>query len=200
MIDMGYLETVARVMHGNFENATDAEKLAAVRDVTVGCSVAAAAVAVQPVPLLDVALLAPVQIGMVQAIGQVHGHKLDAKSVVEMLATFGGAIVTRSVLGAVVKVIPVFGWAASASMAYAMTYALGEVSHCYFASGRGMSATELRSLFRSVYDAKRSEKAHAAKANESLSDKLRQVTDAYESGLLTEEEYRKKKEEILAGL
>jgi hypothetical protein len=63
-----------------------------------------------------------------------------------------------------------------------------------------MSATELRSLFRSVYDAKRSEKAHAAKANESLSDKLRQVTDAYESGLLTEEEYRKKKEEILAGL
>jgi uncharacterized protein (DUF697 family) len=197
---MGYLETIARVMHGNFENATDAEKLAAVRDVTVVCSVAAAAVTVQPVPLLDIALLAPVQVTMVQAIGQVHGHKLDAKSVVEVLATFGGTIVTRSILGSVVKVIPVFGWAASASMAYAMTYAIGEVSHCYFTSGRGLSSSQLRSMFRSVYDAKRAEKTAAAKANETLKERLRQVTEAYESGLLTEEEYRKEKEEVLAAL
>jgi hypothetical protein len=123
---MGYLETVARVMHGNFDDATDAEKLAAVRDVTVVCSVGAAAIAVQPVPLLDVALLAPVHIGMVQAIGQVHGHKLDAKSVVEMLATFGGSIVTR--------------------------------------------------------------------------EKLRQLGEAYAAGLLSEEEYRAKKEELLKAL
>jgi uncharacterized protein (DUF697 family) len=197
---MGYLETIARVMHGNFENATDAEKLAAVRDVTVVCSVAAAAVTVQPVPLLDIALLAPVHVTMVQAIGQVHGHKLDAKSVVEVLATFGGSIVTRSVLGSVVKVIPVFGWAASASMAYAMTYAIGEVSHCYFTSGRGLSSSQLRSMFRAVYDAKRAEKTAAAKANETLKERLRQVTEAWESGLLTEEEYRKKKEEVLGDL
>jgi uncharacterized protein (DUF697 family) len=194
---MGYLETIARVMHGNFEHATDAEKLAAVRDVTIVCSVGAAAVTVQPVPLLDIALLAPVHVGMVQAIGQVHGHKLDAKSVVEVLATFGGTLVTRSILGSVVKVIPVFGWAASASMAYAMTYAIGEVSHCYFASGRGLSSSQLRTMFRSVYDAKRAEKAEAAKANETLKDKLRQLTDAYEAGLLTAEEYREKKEQVL---
>jgi uncharacterized protein (DUF697 family) len=197
---MGYLETIARVMHGNFENATDADKLAAVRDVTVVCSVAAAAVTVQPVPLLDIALLAPIHVMMVQAIGQVHGHKLDAKSVVETLATFGGSIVTRSVLGSVVKVIPVFGWAASASMAYAMTYAIGEVSHCYFMSGRGLSSSQLRSMFRAVYDAKRAEKTAAAKANETLKERLRQVTEAYESGLLTEEEYRKKKEDVLGDL
>jgi uncharacterized protein (DUF697 family) len=197
---MGYLETLARVMHGNFDHATDAEKHEAVRDVTLVCSVAAAAVTVQPVPLLDIALLAPIHIGMVQAIGQVHGHKLDAKSVVEMLATFGGSIVTRSVLGSVVKVIPIFGWAASASMAYAMTYAIGEVSHCYFASGRGLSSAQLRSMFRSVYDSKRAEKADAAKTNETLKDKLRQVTDAYEAGFLSEEEYRKKKEDVLKEL
>jgi uncharacterized protein (DUF697 family) len=137
---------------------------------------------------------------MVQAIGQVHGHKLDTKSVVEMLATFGGAIVTRSIIGSVVKIVPVFGWAASASMAYAMTYAIGEVSHSYFRSGRGMSATQLQSMFRTVYDAKRAEKAESAKANESLKDKLRQLTDAYESGLLTEDEYRKKKEDVLKEL
>ena len=43
-------------------------------------------------------------------------------------------------------------------MAYAMTYAIGEVSHCYFTTGRGLSSSQLRSLFRSVYDAKRAEK------------------------------------------
>jgi len=164
---MGTFETVARVMHGHFDDATDSEKLAAVRDVTVASSVAAAAIAVQPVPFLDVALLAPIHIAMVQAIGRVHGYKLDTKSVVEMLATFGGSIVTRGVLGSVVKVIPVFGWAASASMAYAMTYAIGEASHAYFACGRGLSSSELQRLFRSVYEAKRAEKegAGAAKAD-----------------------------------
>ena len=194
---MGYRETVARVMRGNFESASDTEKVAAVHDVTVVCSVAAAALAIQPVPFLDVALLAPVHIGMVQAIGQVHGYRLDAKSVVEILATFGGSLVTRSVLGSAAKLVPVVGWAASASMAYAMTYALGEVSHAYFASGRGISSSELRSMFRSVYDAKRSERAAAAQANPSLREKLRQLSEAYASGLLSDEEYRRKKEELL---
>jgi uncharacterized protein (DUF697 family) len=168
--------------------------------VTVVCSVAAAAVTVQPVPLLDIALLAPIHVGMVQAIGQVHGYKLDAKSVVEVLATFGGAIVARSVIGSVVKIIPVFGWAASASMAYAMTHAVGEVSHGYFACGRGMSSAQLRSLFRSTYEAKRAEKNEATRANETLKEKLRQLTEAYEAGLLTEEEYRRKKEDVLKDL
>ena len=55
---MGYAETIGRVMHDNFRHASDAEKLAAVRDVTLVCSVASAAVAVQPIPFLDMALLA----------------------------------------------------------------------------------------------------------------------------------------------
>jgi uncharacterized protein (DUF697 family) len=197
---MGYVETIGRVMHVNFENASDSEKLSAVRDVTVVCSVAAAAIAIQPIPILDLALLAPVHIAMVQAIGQVHGHKLDVKTDVEVMATFGGTIVTRGILGSVVKLIPVIGWAASASMAYAMTYAIGEVSHCYFKSGRGLSSAQLRSMFRSVYETKRAEKEAAARASETLKEKLRQVTDAYEAGLLTEEEYRKKKEDVLKEL
>jgi len=40
----------------------------------------------------------------------------------------------------------------------------------------------------------------AAKASETLKEKLRQVTDAYEAGLLTEEEYREKKEQVLKEL
>jgi uncharacterized protein (DUF697 family) len=197
---MGYAETIGRVMHGDFAEATDAERLEAVREVTVVCSVAAAAAAVQPVPLLDLALLTPIHIGLVQAVGQIHGHKLDAKTVVEVTASFGASIVARGVVMSALKLIPVFGWAASASMAYAMTYAIGEVSHCYFKSGRGLSARDLRSMYRSVYEAKRAEKEAAARGSESLKDKLRQITEAYEAGLLSEEEFRRKKEEVLRAL
>jgi hypothetical protein len=85
-------------------------------------------------------------------------------------------------------------------MAYAMTHAVGEVSHGYFACGRGMSSAQLRSLFRSTYEAKRAEKNEATRANETLKEKLRQLTEAYEAGLLTEEEYRRKKEDVLKDL
>jgi uncharacterized protein (DUF697 family) len=159
---MGYVETIGRVLHGNFEAATDREKLEAAREITVVCSVAAGAVALEPIPFADVALLAPIQVAMVQGIGQAYGHKLDTKTVVEMLATIGGALVTRGVLGSVLKLVPVFGWAASASMAYAMTYAIGEVSHAYFKGGRGLSAVEMKTMFRSVYEATRTEQEAAS--------------------------------------
>ena len=110
-----YGETIGRVMNGSFEDATEAEKGEAVRDVTTVCSVAAAAVAIQPVPLLDMALLAPIHVAMVQAIGQVHGSKLDRKSVIEILSTFGASIVTRAAVLSAIKIVPVFGWAASRS-------------------------------------------------------------------------------------
>src|SRR5439155_20293775 len=143
----------------------EAEKGEAVRDVTTVCSVAAAAVAIQPVPLLDMALLAPIHVAMVQAIGQVHGSKLDRKSVIEILSTFGASIVTRAVVLSAIKIVPVFGWAASVSMAYALTYAIGEVSHAYFRSGRGLSSRELQSMFSAIYRQKKAEKEAAAGAN-----------------------------------
>jgi uncharacterized protein (DUF697 family) len=193
-----YADTIGRVMHGSFDGASFEERTKAVRDVTLVSSVAAAAVAVQPIPLLDMALLAPIHIAMVQAIARVHGHDLDRKSVVEILGTFGASIVTRAVVLSALKIVPFFGWAASASMAYAMTYAIGEVSHCYFASGRGMSNAELKSMFRSIYERKRAEKDASAEGNATLREKLRQLADAFESGLLTESEYREKKEQLLA--
>jgi len=193
-----YAETVGRVMNGSFADASFEEKTKAVRDVTTVCSVAAAAVAIQPVPFLDMALLAPIHVAMVQAIGQVHGCSLDRKSVLEILGTFGASIVARSVVLSAVKLIPIFGWAASASMAYAMTYAIGEVSHAYFASGRGMASSELRSMFDAIYRRTRAEKEASAAENSTLAARLRQLTEAFEHGLLTEAEYRQKKEQLLA--
>jgi uncharacterized protein (DUF697 family) len=191
-------DTLKRVMDGDFANAGDDERREAVRDVIQVASVASAAVAVQPIPFVDTALLAPIQIGMVQAIGRVHGHRLDKKSILEMLSTFGASIVAQNVILAAAKFVPFIGWVVGVSMAYALTYAIGEVSDYYFRAGRGVSPTELQDMFKRVYSEKRKEKEAEHKQDATLKDKLEQLKQAKEAGVLTEAEFERKKEEILA--
>jgi uncharacterized protein (DUF697 family) len=192
-----YLETLKRIMEGGYDSASEAEKTQAVRDVIQVCSLAAGAVAIQPIPFADIALVSPIQIGLAQAIGRIHGHHLDRKSVVEILSTFGASIVAQNVIMAAAKFVPFIGWAVGPSMAYALTYAVGEVSDFYFRSGRGVSPDDLRSMFERIYKQKRSEKETAAKGNETLKEKLEQLQEAFTSGLITEAEFAAKKEELL---
>lgn len=192
-----YLETLRRVMDGDFERASQAEKDAAIRDLIQVCSIAAAAVTVQPIPLLDTALIAPIQIGMVQGIARVHGYHLDKKSILEILGTFGASLVAQNVIMAAAKLIPFAGALITISMAYALTWAIGEVSDHYFRNGRGVPEGELREMFKRIYDEKKAEKQAQNRSNDTLKSKLEQLKKAYESGLLTEEEFARKKEELL---
>ena len=193
-----YADTLRRVLEGDFHEATTQQKREASREVITACSIAAGAVAIQPVPLLDAVLISPIQIGMVQAIARVHGYSLDQKSVVEILSTFGASIVAQNVVMAAAKFVPFGGWIVTISMAYALTYAIGEVAETYFSTGRGVAPTELKEMFKSVYKEKRAQKEAEHTGDASLKDKLLQLTEAFKAGLLTEEEYIKKKEELLA--
>jgi len=193
-----YLDTLERVMKGDFQDASDQEKADAVRDVIQVCSVASAAVAWQPIPLLDTVLISPIQIAMVQAIGRIHGHKLDEKSIVEILSTFGASLLAQNLIMAAAKLIPFAGWIVGMSMAYALTYAVGEVSDHYFRNGRGVDQQDLKQMFDKVYKAKKAEKQAAHRSNESLKDKLEQLKEARGAGLLTEDEFEAKKQELLA--
>ncbi len=194
-----YLDTLERVMKGDFQDASPEEKADAVRDVIQVCSVASAAVAWQPIPLLDTVLISPIQIAMVQAIGRIHGHKLDQKSVIEILSTFGASLLAQNLIMAAAKLIPFAGWIVGMSMAYALTYAVGEVSDHYFRHGRGVDQQDLKQMFDKVYKNKKAEKQAEHRSNETLKDKLEQLKDAYGAGLLTEEEFEAKKQELLAG-
>jgi uncharacterized protein (DUF697 family) len=193
-----HFETIRRVMEGGYDDASDEVKVGAVRDVIQVCSVAAGAVTLQPFPLVDFVLVSPIQIAMVQAIGRIHGHKLDQKSVLEILSTFGASLVAQNAIMAAAKFIPFAGWAVSISMAYALTYAIGEVADFYFKSGRGVEQETLKSMFDRVYREKKAEKQASAQGDSTLKDRLEQLKDAFESGLLTEEEFEKKKQDLLA--
>lgn len=192
-----YMDTINRVLGGDFADATREERAEAVSNITQVCSVASGAVTIQPIPLLDVALVTPIQISMVQAIARIHGYSLDRKSILEILSTFGASIVAQNVVMAAAKMIPFLGWLIAPSMAYALTWAVGEVSDYYFANGRGVSQQDLREMFQRIYKAKHAEKKAEHKDNTTLKRKLEQLKEAYASGLLTEEEFARKKEEVL---
>ena len=194
---MGYADTVEKIQSGNWSEATEAERAKAVRDVVEVCSVAAAAVAIQPIPFLDFALLPPIQIAMVQCIARIHGYTLDKKSVIEIMGSFGAGLVTQGVIMSAAKFVPFVGWVAAIAMGYSLTYAVGEVSHHYFATGRGLPNEELSAMFDRIYKSKRAEKEAAHRGASSLKDKLAELTRAFEAGLITKEQFDAKKEELL---
>lgn len=193
-----HIETLKRVLDGNYEGASDEEKARAVRELVQVCSVAAGAMTIQPLPLLDTALIAPIQIGLVQGIGKIHGYKLDQKSILEILSTFGASIVAQNLIMAAAKLIPFFGWIFTISMAYALTWAIGEVSDHYFRNDRKVDEHELRAMFERVYKRKKEEKAAQHKRDGSLKAKLEELKEARAAGLLTEEEFEAKKAALLA--
>jgi uncharacterized protein (DUF697 family) len=197
---MRYTETLNRILNGDYDQASPEERAAAIRDLVNLCSVAAGALAIQPIPLLDVALIIPIQIGMVQGIGRIHGHRLDSKSVIEIIGSFGAGLVAQNVMMATAKLVPFAGHLAAAAMAYALTYAIGEVATHYFSTGRGIPREELKEMFQAVYKRKKAEREQAMKGAPSLKEKLEQLKEARAAGLLTEEEFERKKQELLAGL
>lgn len=194
-----YSETIQKVMSGGYDSATEEERTQAVRELIQVCSIASGAVAIQPIPFVDSVLITPIQIAMVQAIGRVRGYNLDKKSIVEILGTFGASLLAQNLILAAAKFVPFAGWVMGVAMAYALTYAVGEVSDHYFRTGRGTSADELRAKFKETYDQKRREKQAQHKENQTLKQKLEQLTEAFKSGLLTEEEFGRKKEDLLKG-
>ncbi len=193
-----HTDTLDRILDGDFADATDDERTEAVREVIGACSVAAAAVAIQPIPLLDAALITPIQIVMVQAIGRVHGHALDRKAVLEILTTLGASLVAQNAMMAAAKCIPVLGWLVAVSMAFALTWAIGEVSDHYFRCGRGVEPAELRAMFREVYTDKRAEKQRQHRHDRDLKRKLDLLQQMLEEGLIDEDEYQARKEDLLA--
>lgn len=197
---MSYTETLSRLVNADYADATPEERAAAVRDLVSLSSVTAAALAIQPIPLLDVVLIIPLQIALVQGIGRVYGHRLDQKSVIEMLGTFGAGIVAQNVMMAAAKFVPFAGWIAASAMAYALTYAIGEVADHYFRTGRGVPPDELRAMFRKLYSEKKTERETAMRSAPSLKERLEQLNEARAAGLIDDAEYERKKQEILAAL
>lgn len=129
--------------------------------------------------------IVPLQMRMVYRIGQVYGFQLDAGHVKDFLATVGIGLTsqvfegfTRQLIGGFARRLTggliggLVGEAAGSAIAFASTYALGQVAKKYYASGRSLSPSQLKELFSTMLASGRSMQGNYAGA---MAQQSRQV-------------------------
>jgi len=117
-----------------------------------------------PESLATMAII-PLQMKLVYEIGLAHGHELDRGHVTELLATVGVGVtgqaveqVGRKILGGILgsiggRMLGGLGrQAASSGVAFATTYAIGQVARQYYASGRKIDAAQLKQVFQRMLE------------------------------------------------
>jgi uncharacterized protein (DUF697 family) len=119
--------------------------------------VATAAVAVQPVPFVEMLFITPIQVAMVRHIGYLRGYKFDKKVAYEMWKSFRASVLTQQVVITAVKFVPGVGSIAAATVAYTLTTTIGEVFDYYFTHGRKTPMSELLRLFKGMLLEKKDE-------------------------------------------
>jgi uncharacterized protein (DUF697 family)/tellurite resistance protein len=125
----------------------------------VDASITNAALELLPETLASMAIL-PLQVRMVYRIGQAHGFELDQGHIKEFIATLGVGLTgqyleqfARKLLGgALGSVLGGMGravgrQAASSGMAFATTWAIGQLAKQYYGGGRKLDAAKLKAAF-----------------------------------------------------
>ncbi|MBS2029081.1 MAG: DUF697 domain-containing protein [Deltaproteobacteria bacterium] len=135
---MGWLDTLKKAAQGPARHdLTPEQRKAAARDLVQMSSLAAGAVVLAPIPLVDFVAITPIQAAMVMAVGRVHGRVLnlkEAKSVlVELASVCGAGLLARQLFTTATKfLLPGLGGVLSAPYAFAVTWAMGQVATKYF--------------------------------------------------------------------
>jgi uncharacterized protein (DUF697 family) len=120
------------------------EQKAAIQDLIRKTSATAAMSALQPVPVLDWAILTPLQHRLVQSIAQVRGCPMSDEQVRRVFRAIRRPIFTSQTMLVVSKLVQWIPWVPeifAASLAYALTFAIGQVSDEYVS--RSISVREL---------------------------------------------------------
>jgi len=133
--------------------------VAALDDKIVRASVTNAALELLPESLASMAIL-PLQVRLVYQIGKAYGYELDQGHIKEFIATLGvgltgqyleqfGRKLLGGLLGAVLGGVGrgVGHQAASSGMAFATTWALGQLAKQYYGGGRTLDTAKLKAAF-----------------------------------------------------
>ncbi len=117
---------------------------------TVAAGVAAASVALIPLPMADVVPLLGVQTGLVLTIARVYGYEITAARAKELIATFGVAFAARTLFRELSKLFGVPGWILSAVVAASGTIAIGYGSMLWFERGEKPTQEALQRLMGEI--------------------------------------------------
>jgi uncharacterized protein (DUF697 family) len=186
-----YKTLLQRILAGDFEQATQKERDEAVLTITHASAVTSSVISIIPVPLIE----SPIQITMVRAIGQVYNQELDEKVVLEILSVIGGNVLLRQLI----KLIPYVGVIVNISRVYGTTWAIGAAAEYYFKHNREVEKEEFLKVFKTVLKQKTREKETEMKERKT-EERLEELKKLLGKELITQEEYDKKREEIISEL
>lgn len=148
-----------------------------------------AAIGAVPIPVADIALLSPLQIAMVTAIGAFHGVQVTKERAMELVGTLGAGVGLREAARQLVKLVPGWGSMISGSIAFAGTVALGETANLWFKRNMKVDDEELRKSFtEQAAEAKVAFDRHRAAVSR-LERKIGDLRQKLEKGELTPEEF-----------
>jgi uncharacterized protein (DUF697 family)/tellurite resistance protein len=142
----------------------DSAREADIERLILNASILNGALEIMPHTLATMAII-PLQMRMVYQIGKRYGYELDRGHVRDFLATVGVGLSSQVVEGFARKVVGglarglaggllggLAGQATGSAFAFASTYALGQVAHRYYASGRTLSTAQLKDVFSSMLE------------------------------------------------
>ncbi len=120
------------------------------------------ALEIMPHTLATMAIV-PLQMRLVYRVGHAYGYELDRGHIKDFLATVGVGLTsqvfegfTRQLVGGFARRLTggllggLVGQATGSAFAFASTYALGQVARRYYASGRTLSAAQLKDVFSTM--------------------------------------------------
>ena len=89
-----------------------------------------------PIPGADMPAITANQARMVLGTAAIHGEEISLERARELLGVLAAGLGLRALARQVVKLVPVAGWAASATIGYAGTLAMGRAAILYFERGK----------------------------------------------------------------
>ncbi len=124
--------------------------------IVKGAATACAGIAITPIPVADITIMTPVQIGMVLKIAALFGMELSWKRAKELLATVGSGLALRSLAQTLLKFFPIAGSFISPAIAFSGTMALGEVAIFYFENQMALDKQQIEErYYKAIQEAKR---------------------------------------------
>jgi uncharacterized protein (DUF697 family) len=119
-------------------------------------------VATVPIPVADIFPITSLQIGLVTSVGYISGRSLSRENVREFIAAagvnVGSAFIFREIARNLVKlVVPGFGSAISAGVAYAGTWAIGEAAITFYIQRK--SILDVQQMVKKVFKLREKKKS-----------------------------------------
>ncbi len=110
----------------------------------------AAAIALAPLPILDVLPLLAVQCSLVLGVARIYDYKITIRRARELVATFGLGLLGRTLFQELSKLGGPPGWLLAAAIASSTTAVMGYAAALWFERGERLTGKTLRRLTKSV--------------------------------------------------